>query len=197
MACSCSFSQGGFQIASKNSFIAWLLVLQSFRLRVKAQMCSVTKAWAETTFTFSTEKVKKSRRWGGGWDKDEGQNQCDQIWRNFPILAIFKSLRLLREGLFSVGQKFETALVNILCHLGIFLFCKWPEINKYSCHLVTPGILQTVRLDLAKFRKLSKILLVSGHRCLVEKNVPIALFLPSRWQMCWESRDRVHKLFKT
>ena len=120
MACSCSFSQGGFQIASKNSFIAWLLVLQSFRLRVKAQMCSVTKAWAETTFTFSTEKVKKSRRWGGGWDKDEGQNQCDQIWRNFPILAIFKSLRLLREGLFSVGQKFETALVNILWHWANF-----------------------------------------------------------------------------
>ena len=26
------------------------------------------------------------------------------------------------------------------------------------------------------------------HRCLVEKNVPIVLILPSRW--CWESRDR-------
>ena len=31
------------------------------------------------------------------------------------------------------------------------------------------------------------------HRCLVDKNVPIVLILPSRG--CWESRDRAHLLF--
>ena len=34
-----------------------------------------------------------------------------------------------------------------------------------------------------------------NHRCLVEKNVPIALILPSRWQYGAESlRDGDHKL---
>ena len=34
-----------------------------------------------------------------------------------------------------------------------------------------------------------------NHRCLIEKNVPIALILPSRWQDGAESLGIEHKLF--
>ena len=36
---------------------------------------------------------------------------------------------------------------------------------------------------------------VYTHRCLIEKNVPIALILPSRWQDGAESLGIEHKLF--
>ena len=39
---------------------------------------------------------------------------------NSPFWQHFKSLMLLCEGLFSVGQIFETALVNILWHWANF-----------------------------------------------------------------------------
>ena len=72
-----------------------------------------------------------------GNDVTAAGQQCDQIWRNFAIWRYFKSLGRLFEGLFSIGQKFEPAWVNILCHWASFHRCKWPNINELSSHLVT------------------------------------------------------------
>ena len=75
------------------------------------------------------------------------------------------------------------------CYLPRQLVRSIPRLSASSHHLL--GKISTMGTFFCMF--IVKMADHDGiHRCLVEKNVPIALNLPSRWRdgWCWESRDR-------
>ena len=53
--------------------------------------------------------------------------QCDQMWRNFPTFAKKKSLPIFC-GLFSIWPNFEPTLVHFIRQ--IFTGCKWPNMEQ-------------------------------------------------------------------
>ena len=64
----------------------------------------------------------------------------DAVWTDLAKFCHFgKSLRLWQifNGLFLIWQNAEPTLANLLHYWANFHCCKWPNLEKYSNHLVT------------------------------------------------------------
>ena len=59
-----------------------------------------------------------------------------------PLWPNFKSLRQFLKPSFCIGEIIELTLA-IFCFWANFHWCKWPNIEKYFCHLVTLAALES------------------------------------------------------
>ena len=58
-------------------------------------------------------------------------SEISPLWQNFEVFG------QLLKALFTILQNFEPTLANNLCFWANLFSCKWPNIEKYSSHLVT------------------------------------------------------------
>ena len=63
--------------------------------------------------------------------------QSDQIWRNFTILAKFYIFWQSLEGLFSIWQNCTQILAIIIAKCQTFIVLNGQKLEKQSSHLVT------------------------------------------------------------
>ena len=73
------------------------------------------------------------------FEKRMSSTQCDQIYRNFAIMAkhIACDFGKFLMVLCNIWQNFEPTLANVLCYVANFNCCKRPKILWLSSRLVT------------------------------------------------------------
>ena len=101
-------------------------------------------------------------------DRYEGRRQqCDQIWRNFTTLAKVNESLANFYGLFPIWQNAYPTLANLWHYWANFQFCKWPNIDKWSNHLVTLcvdnilALIQSVQLQMPPKKECESYIFVS------------------------------------
>ena len=64
-------------------------------------------------------------------------NSATRIGEILPFWQNLQSLGQFSEGFFPVWENFGLTLANFICHRASFHWCKWPNVDKQSSHLVT------------------------------------------------------------
>ena len=95
--------------------------------------------------------------------------QCDQIWRNFATLQKLTCIWQILDSLFLIWQNAEHTLANLWHYWASFHWCKWPNIEKQSNHLVTLLTLQKVSRQFILFALITLGIIFQSSRWLLQR----------------------------